>query len=46
MFLPKIIIIIKGQEEKLGSNDYVYGLDGDNGFEVVYIPQNSQSHIH
>lgn len=41
-----MIIIIKRQEETLGSDRYAYGLDSGDDFIDVYLFPNSLSCIH
>lgn len=42
----KINWLIKEQEEALGGDVYVCGLDDDDGFTDVYFPPNSLSYNH
>ena len=39
-------ITTKGQEETLGGDGYLYGLDGGNGFMGIYLSPNSLSCTH
>lgn len=40
-----VVIIVKGQEETLGGDRYVYGLDGGGSFTGISLSPNSSNGI-